>query len=70
MILKIYNKEEIKNYKREIAVFNSIQCLRNNVYRDYQLSNIVSDLDLSGFPRIISAIEEKECAEILMKNLG
>jgi serine/threonine protein kinase len=53
-VLKIYAQEDFKSYKKEVAVFMKLKNLKNCI----------------GYPEMISKIESKETAELLMEALG
>jgi len=63
VVLKIYKNEDKKSYQKEITVFKKLAELKQNREVDH-------DLEMVGFPELISSIDGKNSAEILMEALG
>jgi hypothetical protein len=60
-VLKIYYKDDIKSFTKELNVFNTI----------HEAREICEDKEkFIGFPNLISELRGPESAEILMEALG
>jgi serine/threonine protein kinase len=64
VVLKVYKKDDLKSYFKEIAVFKAIHSVKADT------KNMQRPADLEGFPEMISKKESNNQAEILMESLG